>query len=642
MANEVERLIRYIRKEDVVLFIGSGFSIKAGAPSVWKLIEALNKVVNTDLTKEASSTLRSITETFVEKYGDRQELLTILKDLFSFKPKDISDQQMLVRIPHIHTIFTTNYDTLLEDTYPKEDREVITSNTGCAFTSNVPVHIYKVHGDINTLNDPDRIVITDSDYKEYFTNKQFEFIWKELQNAFVKKHVVFIGYSLEDDNILEIIKTVRDCIGQNMKQPFVIAPEFNDDKKARLKANRINYIDSKAECILEAILTSLNDNIVSDFRQKKVCKETYDRFCEINAGLYSTTTNKGKENSIDDIHVKEGKERQDNINLKLPFDMREFIDQGRFNERLKITGTNVYIPAFGLMASEIQEFEHRINGIRLSTKDDISKLFIVPLFKQKKVRLKMPSIGFVEQVMSYWYTENHNVHIDIETPIYTFKMSITQHEGNKCTLNFDVDFYDRYKSNEEAIKWIEMLIGLYSHKELKIDGFGITAEKMETAVAEFNLYKEFYQTIKSIECETEVDFDYYNNYTKENLLYAKYILHYYNGTGFLTEFHNACIKFTIDTRCETNMSIDEFKNERFVMVDSKQLGEIKLNGQTFIIPYINIVFGDCSVKKVTAIDEYLYEIVMENQEAMYVTWCSDKQPEQENNMLYLSNKKLAD
>lgn len=171
MANEVERLIRYIRKEDVVFFIGSGFSIKAGAPSVWKLIETLNKVVNTDLTKEASSTLRSITETFVEKYGDRQELLTILKDLFSFKPKDTSDQQMLVRIPHIHTIFTTNYDTLLEDTYPKEDREVITSNTGCAFTSNVPVHIYKVHGDINTLNDPDRIVITDSDYKEYFTNK---------------------------------------------------------------------------------------------------------------------------------------------------------------------------------------------------------------------------------------------------------------------------------------------------------------------------------------------------------------------------------------------------------------------------------------------------------------------------------------
>ncbi|WP_418210910.1 SIR2 family NAD-dependent protein deacylase [Bacteroides zhangwenhongii] len=642
MANEVERLIRYIRKEDVVFFIGSGFSIKAGAPSVWKLIETLNKVVNTDLTKEASSTLRSITETFVEKYGDRQELLTILKDLFSFKPKDTSDQQMLVRIPHIHTIFTTNYDTLLEDTYPKEDREVITSNTGCAFTSNVPVHIYKVHGDINTLNDPDRIVITDSDYKEYFTNKQFEFIWKELQNAFVKKHVVFIGYSLGDDNILEIIKTVRDCIGQNMKQPFVIAPEFNDDKKARLKANRINYIDSKAEYILEAILASLNDNIVSDFRQKKVCKETYDRFCEINAGLYSTTTNKGKENSIDDIHVKEGKERQDNINFKVPFNVREIIEQGSFNDCIKINGTNVSIPAYGIMASEMQEFEYRINGIRLSTKDDITKLLIMPSLEQRSVCLKMPSIGFVEKVMSYQYLENHKIHIDIETPIYILKTSIMQNSSNKYTMNIDVDFHDTYKSNEEAIKWIEMLIGLYSHKELKINGFGITIEKMEATVAVFELYKEYYQTIKSIECETKINFDYYNNYAEENLRYAKYILHYYNGTNFSTKLHNACVTFTIDSRDETNIPIDKFKNDKFVIVESKLLGDIKLNGQTFTIPYVNTVFMDCSAKEVRTIDEYHYEIVMEDQEVAYVTWCSDKQPEQENNMLYLSNKKLAD
>ena len=636
MANEVERLLRYIRREDVALFIGSGFSIKAGAPSVWDLIEAINKAADTDLAKVVKSpTLRSITEIFVEEYGDRNELLSILKNLFSFKPKDTSDQQMLVQIPHIHTIFTTNYDTLLEDAYPKEDREVITSNTGCAFTSKVHVHIYKVHGDITTLNDPDRIVITDSDYKGYFMNKQFEFIWKELQNVFVKKHVVFIGYSLEDDNILEVIKVVRDCIGQNMKQPFVIAPGFNDNKKARLKANRLNYIDSKAEDVLETILVSLNDNIVSDFRQKKVCKETYDRFCEINAGLYSTTTNKGKENSIDDIHVKEGKERKDNINIKVPFNVREFIEQGHFNERLKITGTNIYVPAYGIKASDMQEFEHRINGIRLSTKDDISKLFIMPSLEQETVRLKMSSIGFVEKAMSYRYTENHKVHIDIETPIYTFKTSIEQHGSNKYRMNFDLDFHDTYKSNEEAVKWIEMLIGLYSHEELKIDGFGITADKMETAVDVFKSYKEYYQIIKSIECETEVSFDYYNNYTEENLLHAKYVLHYYNGTGFSTELRNACMTFMIDGCDKTEISIDYFKNDRFAMVESKPLGEIELNGQTFTIPYVNIVFMDCSAKEIKAIDEYQYEVVMENQEAVYVTWCSDKQAEQENGVLHL-------
>lgn len=71
------------------------------------------------------------------------------------------------------------------------------------------------------------------------------------------------------------------------------------------------------------------------------------------------------------------------------------------------------------------------------------------------------------------------------------------------------------------------------------------------------------------------------------------------------------------------------------MVESKPLGEIELNGQTFTIPYVNIVFMDCSAKEIKAIDEYQYEVVMENQEAVYVTWCSDKQAEQENGVLHL-------
>ena len=44
---------------------------------------------------------------------------------------------------------------------------------------------------------------------------------------------------------------------------------------------------------------------------------------------------------------------------------------------------------------------------------------------------------------------------------------------------------------------------------------------------------------------------------------------------------------------------------------------------------------DCSAKEIKAIDEYQYEVVMENQEAVYVTWCSDKQAEQENGVLHL-------
>ncbi len=38
---DFESLIRYIRREDVTLFIGSGFSLKAGAPSAYSLVQAI-------------------------------------------------------------------------------------------------------------------------------------------------------------------------------------------------------------------------------------------------------------------------------------------------------------------------------------------------------------------------------------------------------------------------------------------------------------------------------------------------------------------------------------------------------------------------------------------------------------------------
>lgn len=38
---DIKRLIKHIAKEDTVPFLGSGFSLKAGAPSVWNLKEAI-------------------------------------------------------------------------------------------------------------------------------------------------------------------------------------------------------------------------------------------------------------------------------------------------------------------------------------------------------------------------------------------------------------------------------------------------------------------------------------------------------------------------------------------------------------------------------------------------------------------------
>ena len=52
MNKDLERLIKYIRKEDVAIFIGSGFSFKAGAPHVCDIIEAILKEGGESFTSE--------------------------------------------------------------------------------------------------------------------------------------------------------------------------------------------------------------------------------------------------------------------------------------------------------------------------------------------------------------------------------------------------------------------------------------------------------------------------------------------------------------------------------------------------------------------------------------------------------------
>jgi len=639
MEKSIIKLIKYLRKEDIILFIGSGFSLKAGAPSVQKIIEVLNKEAGTDLSKETESqTLRNITEKFVNEYGDRNEIISILQKLFSFTPSDTNNQKLLARIPHIHTIFTTNYDTLIEDAYPKEERTVITNNKSCAY-DNTSVCVYKVHGDISSMNDPDNIVITDSDYKGYFKNENFNLIWEHLKLSFVKKHVVFIGYSLEDDNILDIIKTVRDCIGNNMKQLFIIAPGFNAEKKTRLKANNIEYIDSKADKILEDIIIALKDNIVSDFRQKKINKETFDKFCELNAELYATTTSIGKENRIDKIHVKEGFQRNELINFTIPNEIKENIENKKYNDRINLTGTNLYVPAFKISSNDMIDLEYRINGILISSKNEVSNLLVAPSYQEMKVRLKMPYIGFIETVKACRYVQDKISHIDMDTPICILKMIVRFGEKKSLKINIKADFKKNYNNNNEAIRWIQFLIGLSNKKKFFIDKMEIKGDvdNMD-AITEYRKYEEYYTMIKSIECNSDVVFDHYDNYSTNNYLHAKYLQNYQNGTNFETSLpQNATVTFAIDTRKECNESIDKYRNDEFVMVQCDPLGTFELNGIQFFIPYKTTIFQHCFAKKINPIDKYNYEIVMQDKMTSYITWCTDTEPVQEGNILHLGN-----
>ena len=164
-----ERLIKLVRKCKVSPFLGAGFSIEAKAPSVDDLKTAiLSEFDNEELRNEhKDDSLQDLTNFFVEEVcnGSRNQLIELLHEKFNFTPACMNDHNMLATIPHFKHIFTTNYDTLLEDSYPIAERNIVRNDKDCTYIQEKKTTIFKIHGD---FTDPDSVIITSNDYEQFF------------------------------------------------------------------------------------------------------------------------------------------------------------------------------------------------------------------------------------------------------------------------------------------------------------------------------------------------------------------------------------------------------------------------------------------------------------------------------------------
>ena len=106
-------------------------------------------------------------------------------------------------------LITTNYDLLLETvlpsftTYTGQD-EILFSKTHSV------AELFKIHG---CCEKPNSLVITDSDYSNF--NAKNAYLASKLLTIFIDHPVIFIGYSLNDANIEDILKSIIFCLSDD-------------------------------------------------------------------------------------------------------------------------------------------------------------------------------------------------------------------------------------------------------------------------------------------------------------------------------------------------------------------------------------------------------------------------------------------
>lgn len=142
----------------------------------------------------------------------------------------------LLRGAVVDGIITTNFDPILESLFP--DFRVFVGQDELLFSNPQGVgEIYKIHG---STKEPDSLVLTAEDYDLF--DRRNAYLAAKLLTIFVEHPVVFLGYSLQDRNVVSILRSIAGCLTQAniaQLQDRLIFVEWERDAEPRIGPHTI-------------------------------------------------------------------------------------------------------------------------------------------------------------------------------------------------------------------------------------------------------------------------------------------------------------------------------------------------------------------------------------------------------------------
>ncbi len=109
---------------------------------------------------------------------------------------------------HPHAIITTNYDSIISEIFP--EYETVIGEKILRQSHSSIGELYKIHG---CITQPETIVINTNDYDIF--RKKKKYLSAKLLTYFIEHPLLFIGYSINDSNIREILSDIDEILSDN-------------------------------------------------------------------------------------------------------------------------------------------------------------------------------------------------------------------------------------------------------------------------------------------------------------------------------------------------------------------------------------------------------------------------------------------
>lgn len=158
-----------------------------------------------------------------------------------------------------HAIITTNYDLIIERAYEEvssRQQELCPiirdgDNFADVLKNQNSVPFLKLHGCINTINDPNLpLILASEEYAKYRTNRTR--LFDHFKDWARERPVIFVGYDISDPNVQQILFDLT-ANGQNRPTYAVVDPALDDIQTGYWQAHRFVAHALTFEAFLELL-----------------------------------------------------------------------------------------------------------------------------------------------------------------------------------------------------------------------------------------------------------------------------------------------------------------------------------------------------------------------------------------------------
>jgi len=318
-------------------------------------------------------------------------------------------------------VITTNYDDFLERQfdgyirYVGQNELIFSSIQGIA-------EIYKIHG---SIDNPNSLVINEADYVAFSSKSKY--LAAKLMTIFMEYPIIFLGYSLSDNNVMSIVNAIIDCLDETqlnkLENRFVFVEYSRTAIKPEVSSHTV-MVKGKPLAMRRVVLSDFMPLYVALQEVKsKLPVRLLRRFKQdlYNFTMTSNPTANLRVASIDDTRIADedlvlaiGKANELGLRGLSGIDHDDWY-RNIVTEELEFTADDLLEQAFKKLLSQnsgklpVHKYLSEAKGTFIEAENIAAKFSTLDSIISNSIRNNRHRLGVYSSVKEIWQNEKHDV-----------------------------------------------------------------------------------------------------------------------------------------------------------------------------------------------------------------------------------------